>query len=306
MLTFFKSSVVIGTLIRNEFTPDLPIFKNIIYYVVGGLSSFALCSVQMNAEERFNKKEGAWGKLYPRMITTLGLVLEITIIAILSRIIQLDPSNQPSETVLPVVDLGFISFRILVLLFLLLSQTPLLYKSKFVPHGSSSSDGETTSLLGSNGTNYGAVEGNNSGSNGTSHEAAEADNSPLVKKKLLLRSSRPPSNRPPDANSLSLLTLFTRIKVLFPYLWPSKSLGLQILAVICFGLMLLKRFVNVLTPLFFGRIIGDLSAGRAPYVNIGFYVFSSFLQDCNTMLYRYLWLPVSQVRLILRISSTFL
>lgn len=270
------------------FTPDLAIFKNIIYYVVGGLSSFALCSVQMNAEERSNKKEGAWGKLYPRMITSLGIALDISILAIIVRIIQLDTSNQPSQTVLPIIDLGFISIRILLLFFLLLSQTPLLYKSNYVPHGSSSSDGESTSLLGSNDTSYGAVE---------------RDNSTSIKKKSVLRSSRPPTNRPPDANSLSLLTLFTRIKVLFPYLWPSKSLGLQILAVICFGLMLLKRFVNVLTPLFFGRIIGDLSAARAPYINIGLYVGASFLQDSNTMLYRYLWLPVSQVCPILRRGS---
>lgn len=46
------------------------------------------------------------------------------------------------------------------------------------------------------------------------------------------------------------------------YLWPSKSIGLQILAVVCISLMLLKRFVNVLVPVYFGRIIGDLAAGR--------------------------------------------
>jgi hypothetical protein len=34
---------------------------------------------------------------------------------------------------------------------------------------------------------------------------------------------------------LSILTLFSRVKLLFPYLWPAKSLVLQILALICFG-----------------------------------------------------------------------
>ena len=32
----------------------------------------------------------------------------------------------------------------------------------------------------------------------------------------------------------------------------------------------------------------------APYVSIATYVFVSFLQDSNTMLYRYLWLPIEQ------------
>lgn len=61
---------------------------------------------------------------------------------------------------------------------------------------------------------------------------------------------------------LSILTLFSRVRTLFPYLWPSKSIGLQFLAVVCILLMLVKRFVNVLVPIFFGRIIGDLAAAR--------------------------------------------
>lgn len=87
------------------------------------------------------------------------------------------------------------------------------------------------------------------------------------------------------------------MRTLFPYLWPSKSIGLQFLAVVCILLMLVKRFVNVLVPIFFGRIIGDLAAARreslletafeslltslcstAPYNNIALYVVVSFLR----------------------------
>ncbi|KWU42510.1 P-loop containing nucleoside triphosphate hydrolase protein, partial [Rhodotorula sp. JG-1b] len=78
--------------------------------------------------------------------------------------------------------------------------------------------------------------------------------------------------------------LFSRVKLLFPYLWPAKSLVLQILALICFGLMLFRRYVNVLQPILFGRVISALANGRPPFVPIVLYVIFSFLQDSNTML----------------------
>lgn len=88
--------------------------------------------------------------------------------------------------------------------------------------------------------------------------------------------------------------MFSRIRLLFPYLWPSKSLSLQILALCCVGIMLLKRVVNVAVPFLFGRIISDLSHSRSPYLNILWYSIASFLRDSATMLQRFLWLPIEQ------------
>lgn len=166
-----------------------------------------------------------------------------------------DPTNQPSVTPLPAIHLAIISVRLLCLVFLVLSQTPLLYKSYFVSWatlhpGSAPPATENTSLLNGNGNGPSAATyGTETGSSTT-------------KKRSILRASQPPSNRPPDPKSLSILTLFSRVRTLFPYLWPSKSVSLQILALICVSLMLLKRFVNVWVPILFGKIISDLSAGR--------------------------------------------
>jgi hypothetical protein len=163
-----------------------------------------------------------------------------------------DPTARPDTTPLPAIHFGILSLRVLFLLFLVLAQTPLLYKSIFVPwstlhHPSSAeSPSERTTLLSSNGSpnhGYGSAE-------------------PPKKKRSPLRSSKAPSNRPPDPKSLSILTLFSRIKTLFPYLWPSKSFSLQVIALFCVTLMLLKRVTSVWVPILFGRIISDLSAGR--------------------------------------------
>lgn len=79
-----------------------------------------------------------------------------------------DSNQAPSNTILPSIDFGFTSLRILLLAFLFLSQTPVLYKSKFVPWESlnapdiAASTSENTSLLGANGNrsaNYGSGDG---------------------------------------------------------------------------------------------------------------------------------------------------
>ena len=211
-----------------------------------------------------------------------------------------------------------LSLRISLLTLLLLSLSPLLKKSTFTP---ASAPTERSSLLGD-------------GPLSSATYGTAGENGKPSKPRNMLRSSQPPSNRPPDPKSLSILTLFSRVRTLFPYLWPSKSVGLQILALVCIGLMLLKRFVNVLVPIYFGRIISDLAAARrasfvwlmeparaliiplcraAPYVSIATYVLVSFLrascslprqvidsntnyppEDSNSMLYRYLWLPIEQ------------
>ncbi|KAI5476886.1 vacuolar ABC heavy metal transporter Hmt1 [Pseudohyphozyma bogoriensis] len=284
--SYFADGVaqVVATLIQNHYTPSDPLYTNIIEYTVGGLTSYALCAIAMTYEERVSKKEAGWSTLYPKIFTFLGWAIEIPIIAITARIIQLDPSAQPSQTPLPTIHLSILAFRILLITFLLLSQFPILFKSSFIPYTTlhPKPSEESTSLLGGPSlANYGATNGTANG------DAA-------LKKPNMLRSSQPPSNRPPDAKDLTLMTLFTRVKLLFPYLWPSKSFGLQVLALICFGLMLVKRFVNVATPIFFGRIINDLATQKPPYVNIAIYVLVSFLQSSNTMLYQYLWLPIEQ------------
>lgn len=211
--------------------------------------------------------EGKFPKYYPRLVTTLGFAIDIAVLVIYSKVLVSDKVIHQKQRALPFAHLSIIAFRILIYTFLLLSQTPLLYRSAYsTPPGTAD---ERTGLLSSSTPNgYSAIP---------TSSAAAASASPL-------RSTKPPSNRPDDPKSLSILTIFTRVKTLFPYLWPSKSFSLQVIAVVCFALMIARRYFNVAAPIFFGRIISDMSNGRAPYANLAIYVTLSFLQDSNSML----------------------
>ncbi|KAL8287124.1 hypothetical protein RQP46_003576 [Phenoliferia psychrophenolica] len=286
--TYFADGAaqVIATLISNVFTPHDRLFQNMIPYTTGSTAAFASCALMMAWDDHLNGKNAKWGTVYPRVFVVVAWALEIVIVSLQARLLQIDESSQPATTLLPAIHLAILSLRILLLTFLLLSLTPLLFKSTFHP-ASSLPATERTSLLSPSGPLTSSTPS-------PSYGATTDSNGKPSKPKNMLRSSQPPSNRPPDPKSLSILTLFSRVKTLFPYLWPSKSFGLQVLAVVCIGLMLLKRFVNVLVPVYFGRIISDLAAGRPPYVSIATYVLVSFLQDSNSMLYHYLWLPIEQ------------
>ncbi|KAM0790019.1 hypothetical protein ACM66B_005348 [Microbotryomycetes sp. NB124-2] len=273
---------VVFSLVNKVWTPLSPLFENIELHVLGGLASFGACVVAMTLQERRNGVKGAWGRLYPRIVVIVALMFEATIAVLLVRIMRKVPSKRLPTPPLPPVHLAIVITRVLALVMLVLFQLPIMYKSAYVPAPSISATSERSALLGASRAN-----GYGTSTVSTSDHKDKPRPSPL-------RASRPPSNRPPDPKSLSLLTLFSRVRTLFPYLWPSRSFSLQVLAVICIGLMFLKRFVNVIVPFLFGRIVSDLSAGRSPYKNIVLYSIASFLRSSNNMLYRYLWLPIEQ------------
>ena len=187
--------------------------------------------------------------LHPRILTFLAIVLEGVVLGLTSRIVVVDPRVDPKKDVLPAVHLAILSLRLVLALALFAFQFRPLYRATYVPSGPAS---ERTPLLGASSSSapngYAAVP-----TSSTSAAVAEPS---------VLRGTRIPSNRPQDPKSLSVLTLFKRVKLLFPYLWPSKSIALQILALVCFGLMLFKRYLNVARPLLFGRVISDLAKGR--------------------------------------------
>ncbi|BGP01621.1 vacuolar ABC heavy metal transporter Hmt1 [Rhodotorula toruloides] len=282
--TYFADGVaqVIATLVTSHFTPSDRLYGNIIPYSAGGLAAYALLGIGMAYEAKLSRKElditseaGMWPTLYPRVISFAAVTGEAAVLATFARIVVRDPTIDSRHAVLPIIHLSIVSFRILLLLTVLAFQFSFLYRSTYLPsHGVPPS--ERTSLL-------------NGSTPPNGYSAIHSSGAPSV-----LRGTRLPSNRPPDPKSLSILTLFQRVKLLFPYLWPSRSYVLQGLALVCFSLMLLRRYVNVLGPIYFGRIISDLAYQRPPFFNIGIYVLIQFLQDSNNMLYRYLWLPIEQ------------
>ena len=88
----------------------------------------------------------------------------------------------------------------------------------------------------------------------------------------------------------------------FPYLWPAKSLRLQVTVVFCFTIIFLGRIVNVLVPIQVGRITDILAGGvgdghTIPWGGICWYIFFRLLQGNNGLLGAVrgtLWIPISQ------------
>ncbi|OBT77059.1 hypothetical protein VF21_02943 [Pseudogymnoascus sp. 05NY08] len=65
--------------------------------------------------------------------------------------------------------------------------------------------------------------------------------------------------RPTTAPSRSWWEYLRGYSLFFPYLWPNKSLRLQVTVVVCFVLVLLQRLVNVLVPIQMGNVTDMLS-----------------------------------------------
>ncbi|KFX93259.1 hypothetical protein V490_04938 [Pseudogymnoascus sp. VKM F-3557] len=70
--------------------------------------------------------------------------------------------------------------------------------------------------------------------------------------------------RPTTAPARSWWEYIRGYSLFFPYLWPSKSLRLQITVVVCFCLVLLQRLINVLVPIQIGNVTDMLSEDDAP------------------------------------------
>lgn len=90
--------------------------------------------------------------------------------------------------------------------------------------------------------------------------------------------------------------------LLFPYIWPSKSRRLQIVAIICFVLLILQRVVNVLVPYQVGIITNAMSVHevqiQVPWFEICMYIVYRWLQGNKGLVESVrakLWIPISQL-----------
>lgn len=94
--------------------------------------------------------------------------------------------------------------------------------------------------------------------------------------------------------------------VFFPYMWPTKQVRLQAIVVICFVLLCLQRWVNIMVPLQIGALTNELSgdnlvddSGRRqmPWGSLGLLILYKLLQGPSGVLgslRSILWIPVSQ------------
>ncbi|KAI1426193.1 ABC transporter-like protein [Xylaria sp. FL1777] len=95
--------------------------------------------------------------------------------------------------------------------------------------------------------------------------------------------------------------------VFFPYMWPTKKTRLQFVVVLCFVLLVLQRWVNIMVPYQIGLVTNELtehnesgSNGKdlqMPWASLGLLILYKLLQGPSGLLGSWrsmLWIPVSQ------------
>ncbi len=94
--------------------------------------------------------------------------------------------------------------------------------------------------------------------------------------------------------------------VFFPYMWPNRQLRLQAIVVVCFILLCIQRWVNIMVPYQIGVVTNELSEkkyidenGRRPmpWTSLGLLILYKVLQGPSGVLgslRSILWIPVSQ------------
>lgn len=108
--------------------------------------------------------------------------------------------------------------------------------------------------------------------------------------------------KPTETPNITWYAYLRGFIVLVPYLWPKKSVKLQILAGSCFLIMVGQRVINVFVPVMVGRITDALSGEdgmppRAPWLSISLYILFRWLQGQQGILSAtrsILWIPVEQ------------
>ncbi|KAK5449354.1 ATP-binding cassette-type vacuolar membrane transporter Hmt1 [Exophiala xenobiotica] len=108
--------------------------------------------------------------------------------------------------------------------------------------------------------------------------------------------------KPTEVPNITWYAYLRGFVLLIPYLWPKKSLKLQLLAGSCFIIMIGQRVINVFVPVMVGRITDALSGDdgrgvRAPWLEIALYILFRWLQGSQGILSAtrsILWIPVEQ------------
>lgn len=91
--------------------------------------------------------------------------------------------------------------------------------------------------------------------------------------------------------------MFHRLRRIAPHMWPSKSLRLQLLALLCVILLFVGRFLNAAVPVAFGKVVEILETKQgSPWIFLAIYIALRYLQSMGGLrsLIRILWLPVMQ------------
>ncbi|KIK67026.1 hypothetical protein GYMLUDRAFT_92865 [Collybiopsis luxurians FD-317 M1] len=238
-----------------------------------------------------------WDLKRVRLSVALSLVLDIAFL-ILFGFNSRQVGFPSTSSVFLLLHFAFPVFRVILLLPLLVSLlTPRVVYTSVHPESEVEEVPTETSLL---------VSASSQASTGLLAVPVPSDQAkygtfPPTQSASTTRAPTPLQNiddKPQIALEPSWSELMQRIKRLFPYLWPSKSRPLQLVAVICILILLLSRFVNAAMPLTLGELVGAIEnqSSYAMWKFIALYVLLRFLQGSGGLaaLRDSLWTPVMQ------------
>ncbi|TKY85798.1 hypothetical protein EX895_005339 [Sporisorium graminicola] len=313
--TFFVSGVLIilrAVLPPKQWQPDLDLWGAVDVQALGGLLAWGLVVIAALWEEKVRGR-GKYGRGKSAWSVTAGAATDICLLVL--YMVCKQRRDLPHTSPWSIAQLGLIILRLLLfypVLILALSWDRVRFvratdlanqaaaaaaaggpSSPQPPSGPAAND-ESTGLLQVPGTSatpsYGATTTNG---NATQQSAANSgtltpNRDPNASMGLTVAAAPPPP---------TFKTFFYRIRFLFPYLWPSKSVRLQLIAVVCVVLLFAARVVNFFTPLALGKIVDDLSTGASPWGDVILYATLKMLQGSGSLLgvlQAILWVPVEQ------------
>lgn len=107
--------------------------------------------------------------------------------------------------------------------------------------------------------------------------------------------------RPTEAPNRTWWEYLKGYSLFFPYLWPSKSVKLKLIVLICFLLVVAQRAINILVPWQVGVVTNDLArkdgSKGMPWLSISLLIVFKLLQGPSGILgsaRSALWIPISQ------------
>lgn len=311
--TYLASGILIilrAVIPPHTWTPDHPLWRALDWQALLALIAWSSVAVACSVEETVRGR-ASYGRGKALGGLLVGLVTDIAMFALYLAGRHAPLETLPKSKLWTIAQLAMIALRIVLLYPLLLlalrwDQTTFVRASQLHSASSTSANGqpgehttsESTSLLhpqraAAGPSNYGSLGGSGTpakpdhqgGSPGTRTPNPNAANASMG-----LTVAAPP---PPP----TFRVFAQRVKILFPFLWPSQSLHLQLLAIFCALLLLTGRFVNLFVPLTLGKIVDDLSSRQPPWWHIIAYAGLKMLQGSGGLLaaiQNLAWLPIEQ------------
>ncbi|PWZ02220.1 hypothetical protein BCV70DRAFT_204909 [Testicularia cyperi] len=313
--SFFGSGVLIilrAVIPPKEWQPDIPLWRFVDVQSLGGLLAWGSVVIACLWEEKVRGR-GTYGRGKSGWSVFVGAAIDACLLIL--YMIPKQRKDLPSTSPWTMAQLAIIILRLLLLYPVLIvalswDRVRFIRAAELNRQASAQANGwsasqanENSSLLQapSASTSYGATDANTNGA-ATPSGAAAAN----AKKSVNTSGTHTPNRDPNASMGLSVaatpppptLRVFAhRIRVLFPYLWPSKSFKLQFVAVICVIVLFAARVVNFFTPQALGTLVDDLSQGKSPWADVVIYAGLKMLQGQGSLLavvQNILWVPVEQ------------